>query len=646
MKQATSYRADIDGMRAVAVAAVVIYHAFPGVLQHGFLGVDIFFVLSGFLITGILSDDLAAGRFSIGKFYARRARRIAPALLLVLAGSFALGWTFLLPLDYRQFGAHMIGGALFFANIQFWLEVGYFDKAANLKPLLHLWSLSVEEQFYLLWPWLLLWFGRIRPTALKMAILIAILSFGTQVFLEARDPGGAFYLPVPRFWELMLGAVVALWPRDHPRYRARLAAIDPIWKGAAAALCLGMVVASLAIGGPDGAAPAWWVLVPTGGTALLIAFGRNNRFSDRVLGARGMVGLGRISYPLYLWHWPLLVFLRIAHSGEPSVRWRLGIIGLSVVLAWLTYVGIERPVRLGSRRVWLAPALALCLVGMSLIGFADYRGNGFAFRIPEPLRDYVSRPYDYAAGARVGKCWLPADARYDGFASTCFGSRAGSSRKNVLVWGDSHAARLYVGIANDYSRAFNVEQLTRDSCPPILAFSYPVCVQSNAHAISLIQRAPPDLVIMFAVWNRYEPDLRAGREIMLLKATLERLKAINVPHILVVGPAPQWNEALPSLLASFWRAHLLDHPSVPAVMKLGLEESPFDVDRLLRESIPPGLAAYASLIDLLCNSHGCQTRTGSGMAGLITADYGHLTETGADRVASALPVPALVQGNR
>jgi peptidoglycan/LPS O-acetylase OafA/YrhL len=201
-----AYRADVDGLRAVAVLAVLAFHAFPHALPGGFAGVDVFFVISGFLISGIIFDDLARGRFTFANFYWRRIRRIFPALILVLAGSLALGWLVLLPDEYRQLGKHVAAGAGFIANLALYLETGYFDGAAELKPLLHLWSLGVEEQYYMVWPLLLVFF---RRWTAWIIVGVGLASFAVNLYLTAVNPSAAFYLPVTRFWELLIGSALA-----------------------------------------------------------------------------------------------------------------------------------------------------------------------------------------------------------------------------------------------------------------------------------------------------------------------------------------------------------------------------------------------------------------------------------------------------
>lgn len=377
-----TYRSDIDGLRAVAVLSVVIFHAFPQILPGGFTGVDVFFVISGFLISTILYSNLEAGRFSILDFYGRRIRRIFPALILVMAACYALGWFVLLPDEYAQLGKHMAGGAGFVQNFILWGESGYFDNAAETKPLLHLWSLGIEEQFYIVWP-ILLWIGyRLKLNLLSVTIVIAIVSFVLNIrgINVTKDLTATFYSPQTRFWELLIGATAAyltLYPSA--KFKAFCAQVltglsklfqtiqwskDKLKRmtesGADAAkqhahthanaysiVGLLLLVVGVALINKHRAFPGWWALLPTVGAVLLIIAGPQGIINRTLLSNKLMVGIGLISYPLYLWHWVILSFLRIM-QGEVPLWWhRIIAVLVAVVLSILTYKFVEKPIRFG-----------------------------------------------------------------------------------------------------------------------------------------------------------------------------------------------------------------------------------------------------------------------------------------------------------
>jgi peptidoglycan/LPS O-acetylase OafA/YrhL len=358
---APTYRADIDGLRAIAVLAVLAYHASPAALPGGFAGVDIFFVISGYLISGLIAQALAAGRFSLAGFYARRIRRIFPALALVLAATLAYGGVVLLPQELALLGRDAAGGAGFIANLLFWAEVGYFDRDAAAKPLLHLWSLGVEEQFYIVWPLLLWALHRRRGAPFWPIAALAAASFAACLILTPTHPAASFYSPATRLWELALGAALARF--------AALPPADARLRDAASLIGLALIALSLALLGAADPFPGWRALVPTLGAALLIAAGPAAWVNRRLLAHRAMVGIGLISYPLYLWHWPLLSYAHIIHQGRPlKPLLLLALVAASFALAWLTWRWLETPIRTRARRP--VPALAATMAALAGLGLA------------------------------------------------------------------------------------------------------------------------------------------------------------------------------------------------------------------------------------------------------------------------------------
>jgi peptidoglycan/LPS O-acetylase OafA/YrhL len=365
-EHALPYRRDIDGLRGLAVLAVVAFHAFPEFLPGGFVGVDVFFVISGYLISGIVFKNLRRNSFSLSGFYARRIRRIFPALLAILVACLLMGWHVMLENEYQRLGKHVAAGAAFVANFSLWNEAGYFDSNTELKPLLHLWSLGIEEQFYIFWPLLLLVAYRKSMPLFRLTALIAVASFVLNICVTHASTTMAFYFPLTRAWELMLGAFLAHWfeigaPR--PRWMStRHFTVELREKNALAWLGILGILGSFAIVDRYRDFPGWWVVLPTLGTAALIAVGPETWFNRRVLGNRIAVGIGLVSYPLYLWHWPLLSFARIVNTGKHVHSIELGVVALSFVLAWATYRFIEQPVRLRRRVSPSTLVVLMCLV--------------------------------------------------------------------------------------------------------------------------------------------------------------------------------------------------------------------------------------------------------------------------------------------
>ncbi|MCC6069758.1 acyltransferase family protein [Massilia sp. GCM10020059] len=442
------YRADIDGLRAVAVLAVVLFHAFPALAPGGFIGVDIFFVISGFLITGILAREIEHGKFSFARFYARRIRRIFPALLLVMAACLAFGWFALFPDELKQLGLHLAGGAGFVSNVVLWQEVGYFDRGADTKPLLHLWSLAIEEQFYIVWPVVLLLASKLRLNLLLVSAGLALLSFAVNVAGISAFPGATFYSPASRAWELLLGAVLAcsLHKAQPVAVFARAAtAVSPNLRSSAGALLLAI---GLAIITRERQFPGWYALLPVAGAVLVIGAGSQAWFNRFVLSNRVLVWFGLVSYPLYLWHWPLLSFAHIVESGTPAPQLRAGLVVLAIALAWLTWRLVERPLRFGPGRH--TPAVLACLMAvLAASGIAIWAKAGMPQRdaIVDNARHQKSLVLveDVENAATCKKRY-----GFDTVYQYCLLARP-DQQPTVALLGDSHAYHVAAGLTRYYN---------------------------------------------------------------------------------------------------------------------------------------------------------------------------------------------------
>ena len=468
-----AYRPDVDGLRAVAVLAVLAFHAFPHAMPGGFAGVDVFFVISGYLISGIIFDDLARGRFTFANFYWRRIRRIFPALILVLAGSLALGWLVLLPDEYRQLGKHVAAGAGFIANLALYLETGYFDGAAELKPLLHLWSLGVEEQYYMVWPLLLVFF---RRWTAWIIVGVGLASFAVNLYLTAVNPSAAFYLPVTRFWELLIGSFLA-WKSTEGRFGNYQSIL-----GAA------LLIAGLVLLNGERPFPGWWALLPVVGTALLVSAGPAAWVNRTILAHPAAVAVGLISYPLYLWHWPLLSFSRIVEGGEPAATVKIALLILSFVLAWATYQFVEKPIRFGTLVRRLAvPALAASMVGMGFGGVAALKSAIEPQSASLPLVNEISR--------------ASADWQYRGDKVI-----PGDTAKAVLFFGDSHMQHYWPRIEKVMTeRTAPVRTVifkTTGGCAPVpgIERKSTECSRFVDEALALAQKPEVETVVIAASW--------------------------------------------------------------------------------------------------------------------------------------------------
>lgn len=388
------YRPDIDGLRSVAVLSVVTFHAFPEWMPGGFIGVDIFFVISGYLISTIIFDNLRKGTFSFVEFYARRIRRIFPALILVLFSTLLFGWLVLLPDELNQLGKHAAAGAGFYSNFALWQEAGYFDKSSDAKPLLHLWSLAIEEQFYIIWPFVLWigWKGRIN--LFIVIALIGSISFYLNVAGVNTDSVASFYSPQTRFWELLCGSALA-WHsiNGSEKYfyglpESKKWIIDFIHTNRTIIMNVfsisGLIFLTFGFWKitTDMKFPGGWAVVPVLGSVLIIWACPVAWFNRVVLSNRLFVWFGLISFPLYLWHWPILSFARIIEGGVPSRDIRIAAVSLAIFLAWMTFEFIEKPVRFGNIypkfKVSLLSGLMIFLamigLGVSKMDFSETNG--------------------------------------------------------------------------------------------------------------------------------------------------------------------------------------------------------------------------------------------------------------------------------
>ncbi len=616
-----AYRRDIDGLRAVAILSVLGFHTFPSLVRGGFVGVDVFFVISGYLITGIITAGLRDGRFSLRHFYARRVRRIFPALILVLTVCYAFGWLVLLADEYTQLSKHIAAAAGFSVNFALWAESGYFDTEGALKPLLHLWSLGVEEQFYIVWPFLL-WLGwKRRINLLLLALSILAISLWLGVRTTAADASAAFYSPLTRWWEVLVGGVLALGSTS-----ARPAFEDV--KSSIGLLLIVAAVLGLSSGMPF---PGWWALVPTLGAFLMIAAGPHAWVNRRLLSHPLMVWVGLISYPLYLWHWPLLVFARIHESvALPRVA-RVFAVLASFILASLTCQLLERPARRGGARV---VALLVVLMGaVGSVGLYTVKRNGFdMMRFPASLQAYANFKYESGVDPRGGRCWLPKDQPFANYADECV-DRGAPEQPLVFIWGDSHAGRLYTGIRQAAGARYRLAQFARDSCPPLIVWTPGVCVDSNALVLEKIRQTQPAVVVLFAAWAVYSTDWHkesvAGQQLLDTAAALA-----GVPRIIIVGPSPRWEKNLPRIV--FEAAARDPLHRAPRRTRLWLDPSYAGIDAAFRTLLAGLPVTYFSVRDAMCDGEGCLTQVGEGADTLVSWDYGHFTTAGATYIAERL----------
>jgi peptidoglycan/LPS O-acetylase OafA/YrhL len=490
-----AYRPDIDGLRALAVGLVVAYHAFPEIRTAGFIGVDIFFVISGYLITGIILGGLQAGTFSLSAFYARRVRRIVPALLVILAACGLLGWLTLFPEELRQLGRSIAWCAPFLANMFFARTgTGYFDRGMESTPLLHLWSLGVEEQFYFAWPVLMMLVVQ-QGVTMRALIAVTAVSLAVSIWGVWHAPLQYFYLPASRAWELAAGAMLAAWRANSPAPARSLAATGSL---AGTLLIAAIVVLFDAASAPSVIAS----VVATAGAALLIWAGPLAPVNRQILASPPMRFIGRISYPLYLWHWPLFSFAQIilGHAPEPALAGCL--ILFATAAAYATCRWVEAPIRYrkGDRRT-----VAGLLLGLAVFALAGAAAGAGA--IPGRL----SGPAFTAWQQAIGDWGYPGAADLGEQAGSAPLMSAGQAERKVLFIGDSHIQQYWPRVTRviDARGAAARAALfaTYLGCPPLPGINSLErghnCAGFLDYALQQAYRADVDTVVFGAFWEKY-----------------------------------------------------------------------------------------------------------------------------------------------
>ncbi len=656
--QHLKYRPDIDGLRAIAVLSVVAFHAFPERFKSGFIGVDIFFVISGFLISTIIFKGLDSGSFSFKEFFARRIRRIFPALILVMVASLIAGWFLLLAHEYKQLGKHISGGASFISNFILWGEAGYFDSNSHFKPMLHLWSLGVEEQFYIFWP-LILWFAwKKHFNLLSITILFALTSFFININGINVDAIAVFYLPITRFWELLFGVMLAyislykpnLFSKTKQRIDGILGNIiyshAPKLDGSllhstlsiigCVAIAVGMIMIT-----KESPFPSWWGLLPVLGTCFIISAGPSAWFNRAVLSNKLFVWFGLISFPLYLWHWPLLSFLHITEPDMPSRNSRIACVVVSIIFAWMTYRFIEKPIRFGNDTKIKTIFLCISMMAIGGLGYGIYALNGMGFRLPKPLN---------FEDARIDKEWLSGRCFVDqggmGLAALAKDKNecvTRSTGKLLYLWGDSFAAALYPGLKQlQATNNIGLAHFTAAACPPSLGWVHPMnnCNNINDDNISFLRGLKPDIVLLHSTWTYNNAasgvTLQEG-----LKRTVEELRKIGIPRIIVLGPPPLWTKPLPNIL--FHGLRKREYAEIPEYMKEENGVPMHAVDEQMRNLSKELGVEYISAYQEMCNQGGCRTWVNGDQRSITTYDNGHLTPAGSIWLINAIKDKILLQ---
>jgi peptidoglycan/LPS O-acetylase OafA/YrhL len=614
------YRRDVDGLRGIAILAVLMFHGFPDLAPGGFIGVDVFFVISGFLITSIIKSNIRRENFSLLHFYLGRVRRLFPSLIIMMSGCFICGWFLLDFGDYKLLGKHITSTATFTSNLIFLSESGYFDQTAISKPLLHIWSLSLEEQFYLFWPILLLLLSSFNIRATYVLLLVLITSFLLNIFFSFRNEDFAYFFPLNRFWELALGALLNYVPRQTSAKYSGL-----VNDNAAGLIGFAAIIVSCLLLNKSLAFPGWWALIPTLGTALIIYSNGPKTTINKILTSRALVSLGLISYPLYLFHWPLLSFWKIVTLKTPDGTIATAIILAAIGLATVVYLFFERPIRKkGNIKTSLFLMLLMFIIGC--IGFNLYQRDGYPFR---PVAEAALKS-NIRSMARLPdrvSCRITENNLGD-----CVNDLADRSQPLVFFWGDSTVANATDGMTRARLEALNIQTTVsmRGACPPFInyvakASTRRECENFLSHGLSVIDKYKPEVVILFANWQGYFLETQSFSKLdpTHILDTIKKIRGLGARKIILMGQFPVFEASQTDVGRRVFIRNSVTHT------KFLLKQEALAVDELVRNFAMKNNITFISPIDLLCNSLGCQISASDQEYLPMGYDSLHMTPPGA-----------------
>jgi peptidoglycan/LPS O-acetylase OafA/YrhL len=607
------YRPEIDGLRAVAVVPVILFHANPSLISGGYLGVDIFFVISGFLITLLLIEDLQEGRYSLARFYERRLRRILPALLVMVAGAMVLAWGLMLPRAFGNAAHSAAATGAFLSNVFFWQTTDYFDIDALAQPLLHTWSLAVEEQFYIVFPVMLaLVWQRVRTRSVFWGLVaLTLASLALAQWGTYAHPKVNYYFTLSRFWELLFGSIGA--------FSVRFRTIRP--NGVLSGLGLVAILGSMVLFRQTTAHPGVITLIPTLGALLILVWADFATPVGRGLSLRPMVGIGKISYSLYLWHFPIFSFAA-AFGPVSAEAWHIALqIAVIAGVSAASWRFVETPFRV--RRTGRGPAKTLWVSGAAI---------AVTILLGQTLGSYPNLTLRYGAATTDERAMLLFSETYKpspGGPYHCFFAKpkmlADASgcippgRPDVVVWGDSHAAALAKGFE---ASGIATGLLSGPGCGPMLDDGWTLsgeCAAENLRVMEELRRNPPTVLVLHAYWRNKRDQIR------LLPGTIAVLRAqLPATKIVVMGGGPYWIPSLPERIVA---EGVLGQPDAQIAAQLdGVIQADDKIAALLADEISTGAVSFIRPTDLLCHEGNCRAYAG---AAPYASDYGHLTDEGA-----------------
>lgn len=614
----TTYRPDIDGLRAIAVLSVVLFHAGYSFVSGGYVGVDVFFVISGYLITGSLLNETAQNRFSIQKFYVRRALRILPLLFVVLGTSAVAAWFILQPKEMKDFASSLMYAAIFISNSYFYSFSTYFDEANELRPLLHTWSLSIEEQFYIFYPLFGALLYRFKTMFRVCLVLIGLWSLYLAEINVRAEATSAYFLLSSRIWELALGALLCF-----VNFNFIKSARQKIGADFLGMIGLLLIAYSVFIFDTSTEYPSLKTLIPALGTSLVIVFGKHSKLVKESLGWRPMVLVGLCSYSIYLWHQPVFAFLKIINGPHLDTWCTILSIVFIFCISFLSWKFVEKPTRYMKIKNEKVLIYSLLLsASFFFFGKAGVETNGFDYRIPSQL--YALINYAQNSMSFSGACVV--NARGD---NTCKDFDA-AGKKIAVTLGDSHAVALTAGLNPTIAQFKN---FTFTGCPPIggiPAGDTPECRSARKHIFAKIESLKPEIVLLHANWSFYVSP-RFQESIQELLRNLQNFTT----RVIVVGSIPQWYPSLPSVLIS----HNANPFELTYLKNPNLDELKV-IDKELSRACETTGVDFVSAIENLCRGDSCVVTIGQqGTTELLIWDYGHLTESGAKWLSERILTP-------
>lgn len=599
-----NFRYDINALRAISVVMVVLYHfKVPG-FSSGFMGVDIFFAISGYLMTGIISRGISGDNLSVMGFYSRRFNRLYPALAFMIVTVMVFGYYTLTTVDYAILAKNSLSSAFFVSNVYYFFNSGYFDQSSLLNWLLHTWSLSVEWQFYLVYPLILLVCSKTFKSILPAIIIMMAVSvyFSATMTFDNKDAG--YFLLHTRAWEMLAGGV-AFFINGYTSHRFK-------YKNIASYFGWTIVLLSLVMIPESTMWPGYTAIIPVFGACVILSVNADHKFVYRNAFTKN---IGLWSYSIYLWHWPIVVYIYSSGSLNSAAHVVAGLIA-STAMGFISYTFIE-----STGRKKLIANLGIVSIPVMLAScIFIIQTEGLKYRVGDKLYDILSYKMDWSSH-RNASCFLNPKQKPEEYKK-CPDVINSST---LLFWGDSHSAHLISGFVKKNHGYKGIAERTGSMCPPLLGADIPerpYCKETNNYIIDEIRNDKPGSVILSAAWIGYSKVNPFER----LKATIHALKDAGVKHVYVVGPIPMWMDTLPNLIEKNGLS------AIPLLGRENVRKETFSVDEKMKEELKGVPATYISLIDSMCTKEACYTIPEGFGSAPMQFDIAHLTDPGSEYV--------------